>query len=170
MSSNSGNSKISGQLQELKGELKEGVGKTFGSSNLTRQGATERDTGRSEVQTARGDAGTTGSASGANAFAGGPDYGNLDGPAYNSGEPRGVGSQLGSSMRPSDAHLGRDNFSGSTRTGNTATAAAYNEFEPTGTDTLGSGTSTPSQLERDEALRQRRNVEQDVKEWKRNAF
>lgn len=55
----------------------------------------------------------------------------------------GAGTGLGSRGAAGDAHLGNDNFS-TNRSGNMGTGAAYNEFEPTGTDTLNSGTNTAS--------------------------
>ncbi|KAF8877236.1 hypothetical protein CPB84DRAFT_1852726 [Gymnopilus junonius] len=173
MSTNSGKpSKVASQWHTAKGEVKEGIGRTFASLNLQQGGVAERpgsNDGYSNKPSPGSHTAGSGTLAGAKPFAGGPDYGThepVDIRSTGSTGEDGTSNVIDSRSTPGNAHLANDKFTAATGPGpgtgtvNTGTAAAYNEFEPTGTSTLDKG--SPVQVPRGETHLQAHNAREGL--------
>jgi len=176
----SGNpSKTTGQWQAAKGEIKEGLGKTFGSSNLTQKGQAERAAGQDQINAARGNTGTATGTQGKTGFYGtGGKAGGVGG--YGPADSEDGDSRMGYNTTT----MGRGYDSSNTGIGgnigqrdSTGTDTAYNTFAPTSGAT---GThrndgmmanQQPGQFAQDTTLRdQDRLAKKNLDEYNRNAF
>ncbi|KDR70385.1 hypothetical protein GALMADRAFT_214493 [Galerina marginata CBS 339.88] len=176
----SGNpSKTTGQWHAAKGDMKEGLGKTFGSSNLTQQGQAERAAGKDQINAARGNTGAGTGTQGNTGFSGtGGKAGGIGG--YGSAQPEDSDSQMGYNTTT----VGQGYDSSNTGTGGNmgqrdgmGTDTAYNTFAPTsgatGTHRNDGMTANqqPGQFAQDTSLRdQDRLAKKNLDEYNRNAF
>ncbi|KAF9557054.1 hypothetical protein CPC08DRAFT_710695 [Agrocybe pediades] len=189
MSSHSGNpSKLSGQIQELKGELKTGVGSITGSTKMKASGEQDRIEGHSEVSAARhGTTGTNTNTHGANmhdtaSTGAGIGTGTGIGAGNHTGRGIGIGADgynqydtgRGTGRGPNDHNIHNEITGGNTGYGGTGTTADRTSHTFTG----GNGTTLPGNEnagtglggQAAAAFQAERAVNQNQKEWERNAF